>query len=120
MSWHPFVRIPVPVTTGWILAMSNETVEFDFQSSGNADNLVDSNLNDAASIADNDRPALTGYELVADMMRRQDEVINELDGLNERIEAAIKDIIDARKLEDEAALGSLQPLEEDFQIEKAA
>ncbi|MDE0937305.1 MAG: hypothetical protein OSA89_15405 [Mariniblastus sp.] len=100
--------------------MSNETVEFDFQSSGNADNLVDSNLNEAASMADNDQPALTGYDLVADMMRRQDEVINELDGLNERIEAAINEIIDARKLEDEAALGSLQPLEEDFQIEKAA
>ncbi|MGY8748052.1 MAG: hypothetical protein ACKVHR_08350 [Pirellulales bacterium] len=100
--------------------MSNETVEFDFQSTGSADNLVDSNLNDAASIADNDRPAMTGYELVADMMRRQDDVINELDGLNERIEAAIKEIIDARKLEDETALGCLEPSEEDFQIEKAA
>lgn len=100
--------------------MSNETVEFDFQSTGSADNLVDSNLNDAASIADNDRPAMTGYELVADMMRRQDDVINELDGLNERIEAAIKEIIDARKLEDETALGCLEPREEDFQIEKAA
>ncbi|MFT5303237.1 MAG: hypothetical protein ACI87E_002475 [Mariniblastus sp.] len=46
---------------------------------------------------------LTGYELVADMMRRQDAVIAEIDDLNHRIESAIKEITDARKLE-EAAL----------------
>ena len=45
---------------------------------------------------------LTGYELVADMMRRQDEVIAELDSLNLRIEAAIKEISEARKLEEQA------------------
>ncbi len=42
---------------------------------------------------------LTGYELVADMMRRQDEVIEQIDELNSRIEEAIKEISDARKAE---------------------
>ena len=46
---------------------------------------------------------LTGYELVADMLRRQDEVIAELDALNLRIESAIKEISDARKLDEQAA-----------------
>jgi hypothetical protein len=45
---------------------------------------------------------LTGYELVADMMLRQDAVIAELDILNGRIENAIKDISAARKIEQEA------------------
>ena len=42
---------------------------------------------------------LTGYELVADMMRRQDEVIEQIDELNSRIEETIKEISDARKAE---------------------
>lgn len=45
---------------------------------------------------------LTGYELVANLMKRQDEVIAEIDSLNDRIESAIKEISDARKLEDQA------------------
>jgi hypothetical protein len=48
---------------------------------------------------------LTGYELVADMLRRQDEVIVELDALNLRIESAIKEISDARTLDEQAAAG---------------
>lgn len=46
---------------------------------------------------------LTGYELVADMMRRQDEVIAQIDSLNERIESAIKELSEARKLEEQAS-----------------
>ena len=45
---------------------------------------------------------LTGYELVADLMRRQDEVIAQLDSLNDRIESAIKRLDDDRKLEQQA------------------
>ena len=46
---------------------------------------------------------LTGYELIADMLRRQEDVIAELDALNLRIESAIKEITDARKLDDQTA-----------------
>lgn len=46
---------------------------------------------------------LTGYELVADMMRRQDAVIAELDSLNLKIEAVIEEITAARKAEELAA-----------------
>lgn len=42
---------------------------------------------------------LTGYELIADLMRRQDQVIGEIDDLNERIEAAIREISAQRKTE---------------------
>ena len=42
---------------------------------------------------------LTGYELIADLMRRQDDVISELDSLNLRVESAIKEVTAARKLE---------------------
>ena len=45
---------------------------------------------------------LVGYELVEDMMRRQDEVLSQLDDLNARIESAIKEISAARKSEIEA------------------
>lgn len=44
-------------------------------------------------------PSLTGFELVADMMRRQDAVIAEIDELNGRIEAAIESLSAARKAE---------------------
>jgi hypothetical protein len=46
---------------------------------------------------------LTGYALVADLMRRQDEVIAEIDSLNDRIESIIREITDARKAEIEAS-----------------
>jgi hypothetical protein len=45
---------------------------------------------------------LSGYELVADMMRRQDEVLLKLDALNDRIELKIAEISAARKSEIEA------------------
>ena len=45
---------------------------------------------------------LTGYALVADLMRRQDEVIAEIDSLNERIESFIREITESRKAELEA------------------
>lgn len=45
---------------------------------------------------------LTGYELVEEMMRRQDEVLVQLDDLNDRIEAAIQEVTTARKSEIEA------------------
>ncbi len=45
---------------------------------------------------------LIGYELVADLMRRQDDVIAELDELNVRIESAIKEISEARHLQEQS------------------
>ena len=45
---------------------------------------------------------LTGYELVEDMMRRQDEVLQQLDDLNARVESTIKQISAVRKTEIEA------------------
>lgn len=45
---------------------------------------------------------LSGYDLVTDMMRRQDEVLGQLDDLNDRIELAIEQISAARKSEIEA------------------
>ncbi len=39
---------------------------------------------------------LEGYELVADLLRRQDEALGELDRLNQRIETAIDEITASR------------------------
>ncbi|MDA7861841.1 hypothetical protein N9B22_02105 [bacterium] len=100
-------------------AMSNETVEFNLHSPDDADNLAGS-TEEAVVIVEEERPALTGYELVADMMRRQDDVINEIDDLNKRIEAAIQEITDARKIEDEATLEFPEETDEDLQFEQAA
>ena len=60
--------------------------------------------------ANSDSPSieLTGYELVADMMRRQDEVISQINDLNARIESAIEEITDQRKQEQQAQLESEQ------------
>lgn len=44
-----------------------------------------------------------GVELVASLMRQQDDVINQLDELNARIEAMIDDLSAQRKAEQEAA-----------------
>ena len=100
--------------------MSNETVEFNSHSLNNVDTIEDSIADEAVVIVEEERPALTGYELVADMMRRQDDVINELDDLNKRIEAAIQEITDARKIEDEAAQDFQHEADEDLQLGKAA
>ena len=59
--------------------------------------------------------AMAGYELVTDMMRRQDEVLEQLDALNDRIELAIKQISDARKNEIEALEAQGQLLDDDDQ-----
>jgi hypothetical protein len=56
---------------------------------------------DDAEVIESGEP-LIGYELVADMMRRQDEVIAQIDSLNDRIESVIKELDDARKLEQQA------------------
>ena len=48
-----------------------------------------------------DKP-LTGYDLVKDMMRRQDAVLTQLDDLNDQIESTIKEISAVRKSEIEA------------------
>ena len=45
---------------------------------------------------------LTGYKLVKDMMRRQDEVLKQLDDLNARVESTIEQISAVRKTEIEA------------------
>ncbi|MDG2181340.1 MAG: hypothetical protein P8L78_06590 [Mariniblastus sp.] len=100
--------------------MSNETVEFNSHSLDNVDTIEDSIAEEAVVIVEEERPALTGYELVADMMRRQDDVINELDDLNNRIEAAIQEITDARKIEDEATQDFQHEVDEDLQLGKAA
>jgi len=55
-----------------------------------------------ASDAPEAEDVLSGYDLVTDMMRRQDEVLGQLDDLNERIELAIDQISAARKSEIEA------------------
>jgi hypothetical protein len=50
--------------------------------------------------------SLSGYELVADMMRRQDDAINQLDDLNARIESAIAEISASRNSQtDDLELG---------------
>ena len=53
-------------------------------------------------------------------MRRQDDVINELDSLNERIEAAIQEVTDARKLEEEASLELQEEIDEEWQLKNVA
>jgi len=56
---------------------------------------------DSSAIASEEQPeTLTGYALVADLMRRQDEAIAGIDELNLRIEAAIREITDARTEDD--------------------
>ena len=54
------------------------------------------------------------------MMRRQDAVITELDQLNQRIEAAIQEITDARKLDDESVEEFQEEMDEDLQLRTAA
>lgn len=65
-----------------------------------------------------DSQPLTGYELVADMMRRQDEVLDQLDALNARIESAINKISASRKSEIDALESELAIA--DQQASKAA
>lgn len=60
--------------------------------------------------------ASSGYEMVADMMRQQDEVLEQLDDLNARIELAIKQISAARKSEIEALEAQGQWLNDDDQM----
>lgn len=70
-----------------------------------------------------DRPGsepLTGYELVEDMMRRQDEVLGQLDDLNARVESAIKEISATRKSEIEALESELAQSDQLEQAAKAA
>ena len=60
--------------------------------------------------------APSGYELVADMMRRQDEVLEQLDNLNARIELTIKQISAARKSEIEALESQEQSIDDNAPI----
>lgn len=113
-------RTPRLAFTGWNYAMSNEVVELNFHSPESIDSFVESTADEAVVIVEEERPALTGYELVADMMRRQDDVINELDSLNERIEAAIQEVTDARKLEEEASLELQEEIDKEWQLKNVA
>ena len=79
------------------------------------ENEVGSGLNDADAALETQEGALSGYELVADMVRRQDEVLVQLDDLNDRIELAIKQISAARKSEIEALDAQGQLLDDDDQ-----
>jgi hypothetical protein len=64
---------------------------------------------DCTAISTEQAPGeLTGYELVADMMRRQDEAIAQIDELNERVEAAIREITAARRAEEEAGSDEIE------------
>jgi hypothetical protein len=67
-----------------------------------------------------DSETLTGYELVADMMRRQDDVINQLDDLNARIESAIAEISASRKSEIMALDSELEDDSTEESVQKAA
>ena len=78
-------------------------------------NGVGSGLNDADEALEPLGGALTGYELVADMLRRQNEVLVQLDDLNDRIELAIEQISAARKSEIEALEAQGQFLDDDDQ-----
>ena len=100
---------------GFPIAIGFQPVE-DIQAAGKP-NLVDpagpngvgAGMGDADEALEPQEAALTGYELVADMLCRQDEVLIQLDDLNDRIELAIEQISAARKSEIEAfeALGQL-------------
>ena len=105
-----------------VSAMSSETDPIEEVASHEPRDQDDLATATEDSTASNDEskssnPTLTGYELVADMMRRQDEVISELDTLNLRIEAAIKEISDARKLELEAGFSGNNPLNQETPVE---
>ena len=100
--------------------MSDETVEFNFHCPENVDFAEVSAADGGVEFVEEERPELTGYELVADMMRRQDAVITELDQLNQRIEAAIQEITDARKLDDESVEEFQEEMDEDLQLRTAA
>ena len=68
---------------------------------------------------------LTGYALVEDMMRRQDEVLMQLDDLNAQVESAIEELSEARKseieaLESEAASESANLADQATDLRKAA
>ncbi len=45
------------------------------------------------------QPTVAGYEIVANLLVRQEQVLEELEVLNSRIEATIKSITEARQLE---------------------
>ena len=51
---------------------------------------------------------------------KQTAVITELDQLNQRIEAAIQEITDARKLDDELVEEFQEEMDEDLQLRTAA
>jgi len=61
--------------------------------------IEDAESLDSATPSDQQQEPLAGYELVEDMMRRQDEVLSQLDDLNTRIESAIQEVSAARKSE---------------------
>jgi hypothetical protein len=42
---------------------------------------------------------LTGVDLIKNVLQRQEQVLSEIDSLNVRVEAAIQELSDARKLE---------------------
>lgn len=55
---------------------------------------------------------LTGFELVADMMRRQDEVLQQIDDLDGRINAMINQITAEREAEKLAELAAIELAEQ--------
>lgn len=59
------------------------------------------------------------YEFVADLLRRQDEVLNALDDLNDRIELAIKEISAARQAEIDAQAADQPTSSDGMQAELA-
>ena len=63
---------------------------------------------------------LTGYDLVEDMMRRQDEVLRQLDDLNAQVESAIEEIAAVRKSEIEAMQPEAEPADEASDLQRRA
>lgn len=77
-----------------------------------------------SEITSETEPAVDGYEIVANLLSRQDEVLEELNELNTRIEATIKSINVARQTEaateQAAAMNQDSPAVTSAQNESAA
>lgn len=114
ISTSQFDEDGVPIAIGFQTAKDN-------QAEGQSDFVDPKRLNPvgsqskAADEAMEPQETLAGYELVTDMLRRQDEALKQLDDLNARIELAIEEISAARKIEIQALEAQGQLLDDDDQ-----
>ena len=112
LTTSPFNEGDFPATIGFqptqgqqVVGDSNPVVPAGLESKG-------PKRSDAKDVVE-PQESSSGYEMVADMMRQQDEVLVQLDDLNARIELAIKQISAARKSEIEALEAQGQGLNDD-------